>query len=220
LYGIGDWGLGIGDWGLGPIPNPQSPIPNPQLSSSKKAISRARLSGSKFFNSRETFSFSRSKSKSLSSRNMPFSSVLNSSANFLSNGTSSPKYLLTTTLDTDENKRKSYIAPRRQTDKTIREQKVEKSLYGELYDITQSRQKANKIFKEKFSENINKFKLNNLKELFEVVNGNSDKSIDSVPEHIKEKLLMPTCQIIKNRDLEFNFHNFYLIANEILKNFF
>lgn len=191
-----------------------------RLSTSKKAIGRSRLSGSKFFNSRETFSYSRSKSKSLSSRNIPFNSVLNNSANFLSNGTSSPKYLLTSTLDTDENKKKSFMSPRRQTEKTIREQKNERSLYFEIYDIKQNRQRASKIFKEKFSENIDKFKLNNLKELFEVVNGSCEKSMEDVPEHIKDRLLMPTCQIIKNRDLEFNFQNFYLIASEILKNFF
>ena len=33
---------------------------------------------------------------------------------------------------------------------------------------------------------------------------------------IKEKLVLPTCQIIKDRNLEFNFQNFYLIANEIM----
>jgi hypothetical protein len=192
-----------------------------RLSSSKKATGHTRLSQSKFFNSRETFSLSRSKSKSLSSRNIPLNigNPLNHSANFLSNGTNSPKYILTSTLDTSDKRKLSY-GPRRNTDKTIREHKIEKNLYVDLFEIKQSRQSANKIFKEKFSENINKFKLNNLKELFEVVTGTSDKTIDDLPEHIRERLLMPTCAIIKNRNLEFNFQNFYLISNEILKNFF
>lgn len=123
----------------------------------------------------------------------------------------SPKYLLTTTNDTQRNEDK----------KRIRELKSEKTLFGNLHKMKQEKKKTNKIFQEKFNENISKFMLNNLKELYEafIKNGNNF-DIEGVPTHIRDRLLMPTYTIIKNRGLEFNFQNFFTIANEIFSNFF
>jgi hypothetical protein len=36
-----------------------------------------------------------------------------------------------------------------------------------------------------------------------------------ISTYVKNKLILPTCFIIKERELEFNFQNFFLIANEI-----
>jgi len=80
-----------------------------------------------------------------------------------------------------------------------------------------------KYYAKKVNENIDKFKLNNLKEIFEIIykycsNIEELHKLDNygVSEHTKENLIIPTCQEMKKRNLEFNFQNFYLVANEIM----
>ncbi len=106
-------------------------------------------------------------------------------------------------------------------DKSLKDQ-LEKS-YGERRSIEMF-YKSN--FTMKSSENINKFKLNNLKEIFEVVFTYCDNIDDiydldcsEIHENLKEKLIIPCCNKMKQRNLDFNFQNFYLISNEIIKNF-
>jgi len=106
-------------------------------------------------------------------------------------------------------------------DKSLKDQ-LEKS-YGERRSIEMF-YKSN--FTTKSSENINKFKLNNLKEIFEVVFTYCDNIDDiydldcsEIHENLKEKLIIPCCNKMKQRNLDFNFQNFYLISNEIIKNF-
>ena len=79
-------------------------------------------------------------------------------------------------------------------------------------------------FASKSSENINKFKLNNLKEIFEIIFNNCNNIDDinnlkecGITDGIKFKLIIPCCHLMKQRNLDFNFQNFYLIANEIMK---
>ena len=75
----------------------------------------------------------------------------------------------------------------------------------------------------KTEQNLNKFKLNNLKEIFELINKNcsSIEEMDNLDNYgisnqTEQKLIIPTFEIMKKRNLQFNFQYFYLIANEIM----
>ena len=65
-----------------------------------------------------------------------------------------------------------------------------------------------------------------MKEIFEIlIKDNNKINFDSltqknIPKHIVDKVVKPTCYMINDRNLEFNFQNFYLISNELLNNFF
>jgi len=63
-----------------------------------------------------------------------------------------------------------------------------------------------------------KFKQNNLKELFEMIQTGQD--LNTLPNHLKEKLLIPVCNRMNQENLEFNFQNFYFVADEVLNKFF
>ena len=75
----------------------------------------------------------------------------------------------------------------------------------------------------KIIDNINKFKLNNLKEIFEIIYNNCS-NIDDIQNienyginlKIKDKLILPTVYTMKERNLEFNFQNFFLTSNEVI----
>jgi hypothetical protein len=104
-------------------------------------------------------------------------------------------------------------------EKTLKD-RLEKSFEKhKTIESTFSREFANKS-----QENIHKFTLNNLKEIFEVI-FNSCESIDDIisleareiPEKVKQMLVIPCCSLMKQRNLDFNFQNFFLIANEIMK---
>ena len=93
-------------------------------------------------------------------------------------------------------------------------------------NIKMQQVKEKKMFNnctEKILDNINKFKLNNLKEIFEIIYNNCTNIDDiqnienyGINSKIKDKLILPTCHIMKERNLEFNFQNFFLISNEII----
>jgi hypothetical protein len=109
----------------------------------------------------------------------------------------------------------------------IRDVQQEKALKNEINNLKLTQVKAKNIFREKFSRNIDKFKLNNIKDLYETICNNCSEASDldnleqfGISTHIKERLIIPTFKIITNRNLEFNFHNFYTISNEILNKFF
>ena len=95
-----------------------------------------------------------------------------------------------------------------------------------LIDLIESEQSKEDLLKkvssEKLSENLTKFKLENLKEIYNILNRNHE-SIESgnfehidLPNHVIEKLVQPVCYIMKSREIEFNFQNFFLISDEII----
>ena len=86
------------------------------------------------------------------------------------------------------------------------------------YQYFENKQKSKRILQEKCNQSIMKFKKNNLKELFEMIVSGND--LNTLPNHIKEKLLIPVCNTMNQEQLEFNFQNFYVVADEILNNFF
>lgn len=105
----------------------------------------------------------------------------------------------------------------------IREAKKNKEL---MENINLQRYKEKTILKdcsEMILDNINKFKLNNLKEIFEIIYNNCSNidDIENIEKYginskIKDKLILPTCHRMKEENLEFNFQNFFLISNEII----
>ena len=106
--------------------------------------------------------------------------------------------------------------------KNIREMKSDCELKEFIDDVFRTNEENKKQFGRKIVENIDKFKLNNLKEIFEIIYNNCTQMEDldnienfGISSYGKSKLILPTCFIIKERELEFNFQNFYLISNEI-----
>ncbi len=74
------------------------------------------------------------------------------------------------------------------------------------------------------NESIKKFRLNKLKEIFEIIYKNVEniEEIDTlykleIPSKLIDHLIKPTCYIMQSKNLEFNFQNFYEIADEILQ---
>jgi hypothetical protein len=70
---------------------------------------------------------------------------------------------------------------------------------------------------------MGKYKLNNLKEVFEIIFSkcNSIQDIQNLGKYgisssMKDNIILPTFNLIQERDLEFNFQNFYLAANEVI----
>ena len=118
---------------------------------------------------------------------------------------------------------KSYKNTLTEESSRIREVKKSKEL---IENIKNQQSKENNIVSNctnKILDNINKYKLNNLKEIFEIIYHNCS-NIDDIQNienyginlKIKDKLILPTCHIMKERNLEFNFQNFFLISNEII----
>lgn len=106
---------------------------------------------------------------------------------------------------------------------TIREQKSENEIYATIDDLNNKTNKLKKSIDRKIKENMGKFKLNNLKEVFEVIFSkcNSIQDIQNLGKYgistsMKDNVILPTLHLIQERNLEFNFQNFYLAANEII----
>jgi hypothetical protein len=105
----------------------------------------------------------------------------------------------------------------------IREIKKENKLFNSIENMNLKQDTLKTNLSNKHRLSLGKFKLNNFKEIFEVIYSNCRTIEDfqnmerfGISSNIKEKLVLPACYIIKERNLEFNFQNFYLIANEIM----
>jgi hypothetical protein len=79
------------------------------------------------------------------------------------------------------------------------------------------------FFNHKVNDNIMKYKLENLKEIFEVLQSNptvlerGNLNELGLPQNLVEKLVQPVLYIMNSREIEFNFQNFFLISNEIME---
>ena len=110
--------------------------------------------------------------------------------------------------------------------KNIKEIKTEQNLLKSYQKIQTEREKSVKFYQKSINNNLEKFKLKQIKDIFEILIKENDKiDFDSlsnynIPKHIIDKVVKPTCYMINDRNLEFNFQNFYLIANELLTNYF
>lgn len=110
--------------------------------------------------------------------------------------------------------------------RSINEIKTEQNLIKNWSEVKNSKEKGAKLYFKNTNENLEKYKLNKIKEIFEIlIKDNNKINFDSltqknIPKHIVDKVVKPTCYMINDRNLEFNFQNFYLISNELLNNFF
>ena len=91
-------------------------------------------------------------------------------------------------------------------------------------ELNEKKYKVLNLYANQVSDKINNIKTKNLRSIYEIIYNNCFKITDiehiekfGISTHIKEKLILPTCYIIKERDLEFTFHNFCIISNEILR---
>jgi hypothetical protein len=105
----------------------------------------------------------------------------------------------------------------------IREIKEEQKLISNLENINM----LNEVIKEgtgrQLSMNIELYRQNKLKEYFDIIVGNVSEMSElnnlenyGIPIGIKEKVIIPTCHIMNDKNIELNFENFYVIANEIM----
>ena len=121
-----------------------------------------------------------------------------------------------------------YMASFRKSNKSaysLREKSKEIELYNSFITNTKHKEQLKSNTKKKFSDNIEKFKLNNLKEIFETIYNNCKTAEDfwnmeklGIQKSIIDNLIIPTCYLMNERNLEFNFGNFYLISNELMNN--
>ena len=104
--------------------------------------------------------------------------------------------------------------------------KSEKNIENEIKEIEKNNEIKQKIYKNKVNSNIENFKLNEIKLIYNILCKDENKlnfqalNENNIPKHIIERVIKPTCLMINNKNLEFNFQNFYLICKEFLDKFF
>ena len=82
----------------------------------------------------------------------------------------------------------------------------------------------NNFYLKKSYQEIEKFKYDNLKNCFDILISKDEINYDSltekgITETLKNKVIIPACTMIKEKNLDFNFHNFYIICKDILENY-
>ena len=82
----------------------------------------------------------------------------------------------------------------------------------------------NNVYLKKSYQEIEKFKYDNLKNCFDILISKDEINYDSltekgITETLKNKVIIPACTMIKEKNLDFNFHNFYIICKDILENY-
>lgn len=142
----------------------------------------------------------------------------NQSSDILKNSNSRQLMKSSKSYNTD-----SESSKRVRTKITIREQKSENEIYSTIDELNNQSDKLKKSLNRKIKENMGKYKLNNLKEVFEVIFSkcNTIQDIQNLGKYgisnsMKDNVILPCLHLIQERNLEFNFQNFYLIANEII----
>ena len=102
--------------------------------------------------------------------------------------------------------------------------KTEQNMIKKLENIEKEKKFKEELYKKTVNSNIENYKLNEIKTLYKILyenNINFDILYKKgIPKHIINKVVKPTCYMINDKQLEFNFQNFYLICNELLEKFF
>ena len=102
----------------------------------------------------------------------------------------------------------------------IREKKSEEELIKNCEEYNKKRNNLRKNSLHQCEKHLNHYKLNNFKNIYEQLAQYNIQEIDidkvKIDNEIKEKLVCPVLHILKARNLEFNFQNFYILCNELL----
>ena len=136
----------------------------------------------------------------------------------VSNYTNDKKY---NTIHTE-----NYMSTSNSDRKRIRELKNEETITNDIHSIRINNAEKKKINEFNLEENIKNFKSKKLAEFFELINKNNPElNIDKIrklnlPTQVREKVIIPTCMIIINRKLDFNFETFYHLSEKIIDTFF
>jgi len=164
------------------------------------------------------------KDMSLENKGSQKKAIINGKRSFSNKSFNTNKFI--TTEETDlKSYNNAHIVVTNERDDTskIREVKQNKELIDNIKHQQFKEKKLLNNCTEKILNNINAFKLNNLKEVFEIIYNNCSNIDDienienyGISSKIKDKLILPTCHIMKERNLEFNFQNFFMISNEII----
>ena len=126
------------------------------------------------------------------------------------------------TLLTEEDATPGYLNKR-----NLKDVKSEENLNKNIQQVQSDRKRSVKYYQQNVNSNIERYKLNQIKDIYDLLfkDGNDNINFEhlykeNVPKHIIEKVVKPACYMINDRNLEFNFQNFYLIAGELLNKFF
>lgn len=136
---------------------------------------------------------------------------------------SSPSYS-TKTISSPYNSNKNFYSSKSiilNNDKQrIREIKSEQELIKNCEEHNKKRNNLRKNSLHQCEKHLNHYKLNNFKNIYEQLAQYNIQEIDidkvKIDKEIKEKLVCPVLHILKARNLEFNFQNFYMLCNELL----
>ena len=147
--------------------------------------------------------------------------ILNKNDNKISKSNKNLKIKNINLKSNSNSKEKPYL---KESNKII--QKSEKNIENEIKEIEKNNDFKQKIYKNKVNSNIENFKLNEIKLIYNILCKDENKlnfhalNENNIPKHIIERVIKPTCLMINNKNLEFNFQNFYLICKEFLDKFF
>ena len=126
------------------------------------------------------------------------------------------------TVLTEEDTTPGYLNKR-----NLKDVKSEENLYKNIQQVQSDRKRSVKYYQQNVNSNIERYKLNHIKDIYDLLfkDGNDNINFEhlykeNIPKHIIEKVVKPACCMINDRNLEFTFQNFYLIAGELLNKFF
>lgn len=127
------------------------------------------------------------------------------------------------------NKNTSFISLSQKTidpnRKRITEQRSERDLLKSIYAISKNNENSMKYYQSTVNRNAERYKISTMKDIYEIISTKAQLDFNDlpsygIPKHIVDKVVIPTCYMITNKQLEFNFQNFYLIASEMLNKYF
>ena len=101
-------------------------------------------------------------------------------------------------------------------------QKEEEELNKKRENDNYNREQIHNISMRNCQKYLNDYKLKNLKDIYEKIEKceNNEENLKmenyDIDNELKNKLVFPVLNILKARNMEFNFQNFYIVCNELL----
>lgn len=118
----------------------------------------------------------------------------------------------------------SCVRTKQRDGKKLREIKEEENLFGQINDLKKQKEKQGELLRKRYSQHIDKLKMNSLKEIYEIVEKNyyniQKISEFGISDFIIQHLVFPVISIIQKRQMELNFKNFHSLALHFLNRAF